>query len=97
MEANSQQSSPVENDSEQQPTHQDNNQFFSSGSEEPEFLNWNDLIATIDAEIARLCWSTEQAQNYLMETYGLKSRQFLSDEQILDFIRRLRAMPFSAR
>ena len=56
-------------------------------------LEWEDLIATTDSELERLGWTTEQAVDYLKETYGYSSRQLLSDEQILDFIRALQAMP----
>ena len=56
-------------------------------------LEWDDLIATTDSELERLGWSTEQAVDYLHATYGQRSRMLLNDDQMLDFIRSLRAMP----
>ncbi len=56
-------------------------------------LEWDDLIATTDSELSRLGWSTEQAVDYLHATYGQRSRMLLNDDQMLDFIRSLRAMP----
>ncbi len=59
-------------------------------------LEWDDLIATTDSELERLGWSTEQASAYLHATYGQRSRMLLNDEQILDFIRALQAMPWAS-
>ncbi len=56
-------------------------------------LEWDDLIATTDSELERLGWTTEQASAYLHATFGQRSRMLLNDEQILDFIRALQAMP----
>ncbi len=64
-----------------------------NSSNVPFVLDWDDLIAATESELSRLGWSTEQAVDYLKETYGYSSRQLLSDEQILDFICSLRAMP----
>ncbi len=46
---------------------------------------WNELLAAIDAQLNRLGWTPEQAQSYLMSTYGVKSRYRLTDEQIIEF------------
>ncbi len=64
-----------------------------NSSNVPFVLDWDDLIAATESELSRLGWSTEQAVDYLKENYGHSSRQLLSDEQMLDFIRSLRAMP----
>ncbi len=64
-----------------------------NSSDGPFVLDWDDLIVATDSELERLGWSTEQAVNYLKAHYGHSSRQLLSDEQMLDFIRSLRAMP----
>ncbi len=56
-------------------------------------LEWDDLIATTDSELERLGWTTEQASAYLHATFGQRSRMLLNDEQMLDFIRALQAMP----
>ncbi len=64
-----------------------------NSSNVPFVLDWDDLIAATESELSRLGWSTEQAVDYLKENYGHSSRQLLSDEQMLDFIRALQAMP----
>ena len=46
---------------------------------------WKELLAAIDAELNRLGWTTAQGQQYLKERYGVKSRQLLTDEQIIEF------------
>ncbi len=48
-------------------------------------LDWNDLIQKIDEQIERLGWSTEFAQQYIIKTYGKRSRQLLSDDQLIEF------------
>lgn len=49
------------------------------------FLDWDDLVAAIDAELARLGWTVEVARDHLARTYGVKSRLQLSDEQVIEF------------
>ena len=56
-----------------------------------EILDWKDLIAEIDLHLARIGWSVERAKDYLMRTYGVKSRLYLSDRQILSFLDYLKA------
>ncbi len=64
-----------------------------NSSNVPFVLDWDDLIAATDSELERLGWTTEQASAYLHATFGQRSRMLLNDEQILDFIRALQAMP----
>lgn len=60
---------------------------------QPLELDWKQLIARTDAEMSRLGWSTAQAKAYLKATYGKRSRQLLTDAEILDFLRYLEPQP----
>ena len=51
-----------------------------------EVIDWRDVIAEIDLHLARLGWSVGIAKDYLMRTYGVKSRLYLSDRQLLSFL-----------
>ncbi|AFY37255.1 hypothetical protein Lepto7376_0860 [[Leptolyngbya] sp. PCC 7376] len=59
--------------------------------EEP--LDFSDIIARSDVELKRLGWTSEQGRNYLLETYGKRSRQLLSDAELLEFLRFLEGQP----
>ena len=50
-------------------------------------------IARSDEELKRLGWTSEQGRNYLLETYGKRSRQLLSDGELLEFLRYLEKQP----
>ena len=52
---------------------------------EHKIIGWDDLIQSIDEQIERLGWSTEFAQQYIIKTYGKRSRQLLSDDQLIEF------------
>lgn len=58
-----------------------------------ETLDFSDIIARSDVELKRLGWTSEQGRNYLLETYGKRSRQLLSDEELLEFLRYLESQP----
>ncbi|GFE71858.1 DUF3854 domain-containing protein [Chroococcus sp. FPU101] len=45
----------------------------------------NQLIAAIDVELDRLGWTTAQAKKYVQTTYHKRSRQLLSDRQLMEF------------
>ncbi len=61
--------------------------------EESEIMEWdfNDVIDGIDSEMVRLGWKTADGINYLKTTYGVKSRYYLSDEQLIEFWHYLKA------
>jgi hypothetical protein len=44
-------------------------------------------------ELKRLGWTSEQGRNYLLQTYGKRSRQLLSDEELLEFVQHLENLP----
>jgi hypothetical protein len=55
----------------------------SSGAE------YDELIAKIDTELKRLCWSSQQGKEYIMRTYGKRSRVLMFDHELHDFLRYL--------
>ncbi|AMA09250.1 hypothetical protein [Picosynechococcus sp. PCC 73109] len=56
-------------------------------------LDFSEIIARTDVELKRLRWSSEQGRTYLLETYGKRSRQLLSDDELLEFLRYLESQP----
>ncbi|MGK7939450.1 MAG: hypothetical protein AB4062_04715 [Crocosphaera sp.] len=61
--------------------------------EEEEVLDFSEIIARSNAELKRLKWTTEQGRQYLVKTYGKRSRQVLSDGELLEFLRYLESLP----
>jgi hypothetical protein len=49
----------------------------------------SDLMMKTSVEIRRLRWSNEQGRLYLENTYGKRSRQHLTREELLDFLQYL--------
>ncbi|NJL82435.1 MAG: hypothetical protein HC890_04765 [Chloroflexaceae bacterium] len=41
----------------------------------------------------RLQWTSEDGRRYLLQTYGKRSRQLLSDEELLEFWQYLKGQP----
>ena len=60
---------------------------------EEEELDFSEIIARSNVELKRLKWTTEQGREYLIRTYGKRSRQVLSDEELLEFLRYLESLP----
>lgn len=56
-------------------------------------LDFSDIIARTDIELKRLNWTQEQGRDYLLSTYGKKSRLHLSDEELLEFLHYLETQP----
>ena len=48
--------------------------------------DYSDMMAQTDVEIKRLGWTKEEGKDYLLKTYGKKSRQLLSDEELKEFL-----------
>lgn len=48
-------------------------------------VSFQDLMTRNNAALKRLGWSQEKGREYLVTTYGKKSRQLLSDEQLIEF------------
>ena len=56
-------------------------------------VDFSDIIARTNVELKRLGWTTQQGKDYLLQTYGKRSRQLLSDGELLDFLHHLEAQP----
>ncbi len=56
-------------------------------------IDFSDVIARSNVELKRLGWTSEQGRNYLLATYGKRSRQLLSDEELLEFLQYLESQP----
>lgn len=49
-------------------------------------VDLSDVIAQTDVELARLGWTSVQGREYLEKTYGKRSRQQLTDEELMSFL-----------
>ena len=56
-------------------------------------IDFSEVIAKSDMELKRLGWTNEQGRNYLLTTYGKRSRQLLSDEELIEFMQYLQSLP----
>jgi hypothetical protein len=56
-------------------------------------VDFSDIIARTNVELKRLGWTTQQGKDYLLQTYGKRSRQLLTDGELLDFLHHLEAEP----
>ena len=56
-------------------------------------IDFSDIIAKTNIEIKRLGWTNEQGRNYLLQTYGKRTRQLLNDQELLEFWRYLESQP----
>lgn len=52
-------------------------------------FNFNEIKIRTDVEIKRLGWTQEQGRDFLLATYGKRSRLHLTDEELMDFLRYL--------
>jgi len=56
-------------------------------------IDFSEIIARTNVELKRLGWTNQQGRDYLVETYGKRSRQLLTDEELLDFLHHLELEP----
>jgi outer membrane biosynthesis protein TonB len=56
-------------------------------------IDFSDVIAKTNLEMKRLGWTKEQGRQYIMETYGKRSRQILADHELVEFLRYLESLP----
>ena len=56
-------------------------------------LDFNEIRHKIDLEMKRLSWTKEQGRDYLLSTYGKRSRLHLTDEELLEFWHYLENLP----
>jgi hypothetical protein len=69
----------------------------SPGHLEPEnslqAVDLSDVIAQTSIEMKRLGWTEAQGRTYLQKTYGKRSRQKLTDEELFEFLEYLESLP----
>ncbi|MBE9168964.1 hypothetical protein IQ238_16065 [Pleurocapsales cyanobacterium LEGE 06147] len=58
-------------------------------------IDFNEIKNKTDVEIKRLGWTKEQGRDFLLKTYGKRSRLHLTDEELLDFLHYLESQPTS--
>ncbi|MGB3571933.1 MAG: hypothetical protein WBG63_21070 [Phormidesmis sp.] len=56
-------------------------------------VDLSDVIAQTDIELRRLGWNSTQGREYLEENYGKRSRQQLTDEELMSFLLYLEEQP----
>ncbi len=56
-------------------------------------IDFSDVIARTNVELKRLGWTSEQGKDYLLATYGKRSRQLLTDEELVEFLHYLATQP----
>ena len=49
-------------------------------------VDLSDVIAQTDVELRRLGWTSTQGREYLEKTYGKRSRQQLTDDELMSFL-----------
>ncbi len=49
-------------------------------------VDLSDVIAQTDVELRRLGWTSDQGRDYLDKTYGKRSRQQLTDDELMSFL-----------
>jgi len=59
----------------------------------PEPIDLSDAISKIDVEMDRLSWTKTQGRDYLVRTFDKKSRQQLTNEELLQFLSHLKSLP----
>ena len=69
------------------------NLFSIDANQEVVHYDYNEVIKGIDAEMKRLNWSKGEGKDYLVKTYGVKSRHKLSDRQLVEFLNYLKSLP----
>ena len=56
-------------------------------------IDFSEVIARTNVELKRLGWTNQQGRDYLVQTYGKRSRQLLTDAELLDFLSYLETEP----
>jgi hypothetical protein len=58
-------------------------------------IDLSEIIAQTDVELKRLGWTNMQGRQYLEQTYNKRSRQQLTDEELLEFLQTLQDLPIA--
>lgn len=64
----------------------------ASSSRPLETTDFSSDIAKTDIELRRLRWTPDQGRAHLLKTYGKRSRQHLTDNELLDFLHYLESL-----
>ena len=56
-------------------------------------FDFNEIKNRTDVEIKRLGWTKEQGRDFLLQTYGKRSRLHLTDQELMDFLYYLESQP----
>ena len=64
-------------------------------SSPPVQIDFNEIRHKIDLEMKRLNWTKEQGRDYLLSTYGKRSRLHLLDDELFEFLHYLENLPNS--
>lgn len=78
------------------PSHQPSTESSYSTVEQPGLngpVDHSDLIARIGVEIGRVGWNKRQGSEYLQHKYGKKTRQELTDDELVEFLEYLESLP----
>lgn len=77
------------------PTYPDEPEFSQAAVSSGRSLETTDFssdIAKTDIELKRLRWTQEQGRAHLLKAYGKRSRQHLTDDELLDFLHYLESL-----
>ncbi len=74
------------------------NEITTTSTSPPKIVNpaentieFGDIINQTNVELRRLGWNAQKGKEYLLATYGKRSRQLLSDEELFEFLAYLKA------
>ena len=59
----------------------------------PEPMDLSDAISKIDVEMGRLNWTKPQGRDYLVRAFNKRSRQELTNDELLQFLSHLKSLP----
>jgi hypothetical protein len=65
----------------------------SPRSSQPLGVDLSDIIAKTSVELKRLGWTEAQGREHLQQVYGKRSRQHLTDPELLHFLTYLESLP----
>ncbi|MDJ0902043.1 MAG: hypothetical protein QNJ55_24900 [Xenococcus sp. MO_188.B8] len=67
------------------PPEEDSMSEEPAATKPPVEFDFNQIRHKIDLEMKRLSWTKEQGRDYLLSTYGKRSRLHLTDDELLEF------------
>lgn len=67
--------------------------WLNDGAPAPRRINRDFLLAQTEQEMIRMGWSAKDGKQHLEQTYGKKSRHFLTDDELIEFSAYLQAQP----